>query len=86
MRIWILRAHLIVPTIGSLGGSLIVYILSGTTSRKICGQDQAIFCNSQLNKSGWVIDAESVFIQKDSGVGIMISSIISRDFGFGINS
>ena len=48
------------------------------------GQDEAIFRSSQLNESCRKIDGITTLRTKGLGVGLMVSAMVSRAFGFGM--
>ena len=50
----------------------------------VFGQDEAIFCTSQLNNNTWYVNDQANLRSKGMGVGIMVSSFCSRKFGFGM--
>ena len=50
----------------------------------IFGQDECIFKQYQMNTKRWVLpDGSSALLPKSDGQGIMYSSYVSRDFGYG---
>ena len=51
----------------------------------IFGQDETIFCTSQLNNNAWYIDDQTSLQSKKIGVRIMVSSFCSNRFGFGMD-
>ena len=51
----------------------------------IWGHDEAIFKQYLLTKKGWVgPNGEISLTPKDEGMGLMISAMQSREFGFGL--
>ena len=50
----------------------------------VFGQDEAIFCTSQLNNNTWYVNDQANLRSKGMGVGIMVSSFCLRKFGFGM--
>ena len=77
--------ELILPKLGIYGGDIGVRLPPNTKPRLCFGQDEAIFRSSQLNDSCWSIDGECPLRTKGLGTGVMVSAMISRAFGFGMN-
>ena len=50
----------------------------------IFGQDEAIFRTTHLNTNVWYIDGQASLRSKGMGVGVMVSSFNSYQFGFGM--
>jgi hypothetical protein len=52
----------------------------------ICfGQDECIFKQYLFTGKAWKLpDGQKPIIPKDEGLGVMVSSIVSREFGFGL--
>jgi hypothetical protein len=51
----------------------------------ILGQDGCIFKQYILTKKGWTApDCKKALQPKDEGQGVMISSFVSREFGYGM--
>ena len=74
----------LLPLLGPYGGSLSVRLPSEQKPIITFGQDEAIFRSSQLNDSCWTIDGESTLCTKGLGTGIMVSAMVSRAFGMGL--
>jgi len=70
--------------LGTFGGNLSVRLPPERKPVITFGQDEAIFRSSQLNDSCWTIDGESTLRTKGLGTGIMVSAMVSRAFGFGL--
>ena len=73
------------PPLKPMGGNRSVRLECGGKTRLCFGQDEAIFRSSQLNDSCWTIDGETTLRTKGLGVGIMVSAMVSRAFGFGMD-
>ena len=73
------------PPLRIMGGNRSVRLHHGEKTRLCFGQDEAIFRSSQLNESCWTIDGETTLRTKGLGVGIMVSAMVSRAFGFGMD-
>ena len=56
----------------------------GSKPRLCFGQDEAIFRSSQLNESCWTVDDEATLRTKGLGTGVMVSAMVSRATGFGL--
>jgi hypothetical protein len=68
------------------GGSLWVCKPRGSKLLIIFGQNESIFKQYKCSKSAWCIpDGQFAVIPKDEGHGLMVSTFISRDFGFGMS-
>ena len=52
------------PVLPPFGGDLSVRIPSASKPTLVFGQDGAIYRSSQLNKSFWTVDGESIFVKK----------------------
>jgi hypothetical protein len=52
----------------------------------IFGQDECIFKQYAFTKKSWTLpDGTKPLIPKDEGQGVMLSSFVSREFGYGMN-
>jgi hypothetical protein len=50
------------------------------------GQDECIFKQYSTSRKGWMApDGRKALIPKDEGQGVMISSFVSREFGYGMS-
>jgi hypothetical protein len=59
----------------SLGKPLIIF-----------GQDECIFKQYNMSRKGWTApDGRKALIPKDEGQGVMVSSFVSREFGYGMS-
>ena len=72
------------PILGPYGGNTSVRISQSVKPILTFGQDEAIFRSSQLNESCWQIDGITPLRTKGLGVGLMVSAMVSRAFGFGM--
>ena len=66
------------------GGNVSVRLPVGSKPRLCFGQDEAIFHSSQLNESCWTVDDEATLRTKGLGTGVMVSAMVSRATGFGL--
>ena len=67
------------------GGSLSVRKPAGTKPLIVFGQDEAIMKQYQFTTRAWTgPNGERALTPKDEGRGIMISALVSPEFGFGI--
>ena len=73
------------PVLDAYGGSVSVRKPEGKKPVVTFGQDEAIFRSSQLNESCWQIDGVTTLRTKGLGVGLMVSAMTSRAFGFGMD-
>jgi hypothetical protein len=52
----------------------------------IFGQDECIFKQYNMSKKGWTApDGRKALVPKDEGQGVMVSSFVSREFGYGMS-
>mmetsp|Transcript_26808 Transcript_26808/g.33053 ORF Transcript_26808/g.33053 Transcript_26808/m.33053 type:complete len:391 (+) Transcript_26808:1059-2231(+) len=66
------------------GGNLSVRFPKGQKPLFIFGQDECIFKQYSFTKKAWILpDGTRPLIPKDEGMGIMLSSFTSREFGYG---
>ena len=72
------------PPLGLFGGNRSVRLPADVKARLCFGQDEAIFRSSQLNESCWTIDGQNTLRTKGLGVGVMVSAMVSRAFGMGL--
>ena len=50
------------------------------------GQDECIYKQYQMNNKRWILpDGTAALLPKDAGQGVMYSSFVSRDFGYGLD-
>ena len=67
------------------GGSLSVRRPPNTKPLICFGQDECIFKQYIFTGKAWTLpDGQKPIIPKDEGLGVMISAIVSREFGFGM--
>ena len=67
------------------GGNLSVRKKQEDKPLVIFGQDECIFKQFQMNTKRWILpDGTSALLPKNGGQGIMYSSFVSRDFGYGL--
>ena len=72
------------PEIYPYGGHLSLRKPPGTKPLIILGQDESIFKQFQMTKKAWSGPGGSTApVPKDDGAGIMISALVSREFGYG---
>ena len=68
------------------GGNLSVRKPSNQKPLMILGQDEAIFKQSIFTHGAWVLpDGTKQLIPKDEGQGVMLSSFVSRELGYGFD-
>ena len=68
------------------GGNLSVRFPIGKKPLFIFGQDECIFKQYSFTKKAWVLpDGTRPLIPKDEGMGLMLSSFQSREFGYGLH-
>ena len=66
------------------GGQLSVRFPPNAKPLIIFGQDECIFKQYLFTKGVWVLpDGQRQLIPKDEGLGVMLSSLCSREFGYG---
>jgi hypothetical protein len=65
------------------GGNLSVRKPPNLKPLVVFGQDEAIYRSTSLCPHTWTIDGQSPLRTKGSGRAIMVSAIMSREFGFG---
>jgi hypothetical protein len=66
------------------GGHLSIRKPIGTKAVFIFGQDECIFKQYSFSKKSWTLpDGTKTLIPKDEGQGVMLSSFMSREFGYG---
>ena len=70
---------------GDLGGNLSVRFPQGEKPLICFGHDESIYKQFLLTKKSWIgPDGETNIVPKDDGLGVMISALQSREFGFGL--
>ena len=68
-----------------LGGNLSVRFPQGEKPLICFGHDESIYKQFLLTKKSWIgPDGETNIVPKDDGLGVMISALQSREFGFGL--
>jgi hypothetical protein len=68
------------------GGNLSVRKDPNVKPLLIMGQDESIFKQYSLSKKSWSDpDGTRALLPKEDGQGVMISSFVSREFGYGLN-
>ena len=68
------------------GGNLSIRKREEDKPLVIFGQDECIFKQYQFNNKQWYLpDGTCQILPKDEGLGIMYSSFVSRDFGYGLD-
>ena len=71
-------------TTGMYGGNLSVRKMPGDRPIISFGQDECIFKQNTFSPKAWTApDGTKGMIPKDDGLGVMISTFVSREFGFG---
>ena len=73
------------PPLGEFRGNTSVRLKEGVEPCLVFGQDEAIFRSSQLNECCWMVDGKTTLRTKGLRKGIMVSALVSRAFGFGLN-
>lgn len=73
-----------IPVIGPYGGNISVRLPVSSKPQLYLGQDESIFCSTQLNESCWTMDNDATLHTEGLGTGVMVSAIVSHTMGFGL--
>jgi hypothetical protein len=67
------------------GGNLSVRFPAGCKPLVSFGHDESIYKQFLITKKTWIgPDGERNIVPKDTGLGVMVSTFQSREFGFGV--
>jgi hypothetical protein len=73
------------PPLGKFGGNQSVQLPTDQKARLFFGQDEAAYRSSSPNEKCWTINGQFELRSKGIGQGIMVSALVSRALGMGID-